>query len=479
MSKDNKNISILNAIASMAQHPMFIYEQGVQNLLLKYNSFVEHISVSDEVAKQAIEKNKKDCQVQFFNASNEIYYGSFAADFQGKIKENSIAVVPVMGAMMRDDYCDMALNFVAGTRSLERTISQLDTNSNVNGIVLHVSTPGGQSMGNESLANVIKNTNTPIVVYFEMMASAGVYAFAGADEIWGAESEAIWGSIGTYITLVDNTKMLESLGYDIKEIYATESTEKNIEFRAALDGNEEPMIEWLDKSNKAFIQHVKKVRPSIKDDGHVSKGKIYSAKEAKKIGAIDGIGSMDHAINRARILGKKKKSSNKSNNNNSSKNILAMSDENQDLTFFEKLFGKKTEAQVTDDLKALKQDLDQSKENAAKFSQQLEVSNAKLEELSAENKTLLEEKAALSTNVEELQAKVQELEAANKTQKEENEKLIAHNKELGGMKSAETPTEKAQDNGNRHAEAQKEQLSPFEMNAQILRQIEERQKENS
>lgn len=467
--KDNKNTATLRAIAYMAQNPMFIYEHGAKSLLLKYQSFLENATISEEIAKQALEKNKKDCSVRLYDAQNEIYEGVFAGDFSGNIKSDSIAVVPVMGAMMRDDYCDMALNFVAGTRSLERTISSLDKNQNINAIVLHVVTPGGQAMGNESLANVIKDSQTPVLVYFEMMASAGVYSFQGADEIYGAESDSLWGSIGTYITLVDNSKMLESLGYDIKEIYATESTQKNIEYREALNGNEEPMIEWLDKSNKDFINHVKRVRPSIQDDGKVFKGKIYSAKEAKKIGAIDGIGSADFVMNRARILGNKykKRKKDKKEKNNLIKNDTVMADDNsnQEKSLWQKIFGSKTENQVEEDFQAIKTELDQSKAISQEQEIKLQERNATIEDLQAKNKDLLEQNESLNAKSEEMQNEIALL-------KEQNEKLVAHNKELGAAQPAATPVDGVQENGKDISQKSNTPLTAQERYNKILSEMD-------
>ena len=439
MSKDNQNKVITSAIAAMARTPMFIDEQGCHSLLLKYTSFVENISISEEVAKSALEKNRQDCSVKFYNAQNSVYQGSFSEDFS-KVKEGSIALVPVMGAMMRDDYCDMSLNFIAGTRSLERTINELNSNSNVEAIVFHVVTPGGQSMGNESLANVIKQTSKPTLVYFEMMASAGVYSFTGVNEIYAAESDSMWGSIGTYMTLYDDTEFLKSIGIDIKSIYASESTEKNKEYRAAIDGDNEPMIEWLDKSNQMFIDHVKASRPSIKDDGLVFKGKIYTAKEAKKIGAIDGINSLEFVINRARKLAKKSKTQSKSMQNGLQNNILKMEAEEKKASFWSSIFGDKDNKQVEGDLTQLKQELDSSNLKNTELQNSLEQKENALEELTANNKELTANLEAAAIEVSELKSKVTELEA-------NNEKLVEHNKELGAATPAATPVDSKQETG--------------------------------
>ncbi len=445
MSDKTTQSAIVSVIKSMAHLPLFIEKHQAQALVMRYDSMRQSGAFDGIVSSK-----ENPIQVQFYNASTNIAYGKFAADFT-KIEKGSIAVVPVMGAMMRDSYCTMSDGFVSGTRDLEATVKALDQNENVDGIVFYINSPGGQADGNESLSRVIASTKTPTVGFFEGMASAAVYAFEGVNELYAAETQSYWGSIGTYITIADDRAFWESMGVNYLEIYAPQSTEKNIEVNEALDGNLEPMKQLLSSLTDSFIKSVKKSRPQLQDDGHVFKGKLYSATDAMKIGAIDGIKNLEYAIERARILGKKAKKQN--SNTNQTTDIMSIENEKK-LSFFEKIFGASTATEAEADLqnvqnstKELQSKFDELQKKFANVSELNATATAEIEKLNEQlnqsallaetnEAKVIEMAATLTAQSELLQSKgFETLEAAL----QELETVFAHNKELGGVKAAETP----------------------------------------
>lgn len=445
--------SIVSTILGMAAKPMFIYKPMAKELLLRYDAMINVVSANEVLTKEHIERTKEKTSISFYSSNSNILKVTKSGRFSD-VEKGSVAVVPVMGAMMRDDYCTLADGNIAGTRTLEKVINQLDTNDNVDGIVLHVNTPGGEAFGNESLSRCIRKSETPIVVFYEMMASAGVFSFQAADEIYAAEKNSMWGSIGTFITLMDDSKFWEEMGVSFKEIYATQSTEKNLEFREALkNDNDEPLIGFLDNLNSTFINEVKKSRPQIKNDGSVFKGKLYNAVEAKKIGAIDGIRDLDHAISRARTLSRKRKKSKKYKSQNQS----YMGAEEKQLNWFQKMFGadataedadKKLEAankavaemqQSNNSLEAKNKELLQQLETLTAVSNEQKTT---IESISKENESLNEKVSTLEGDLRASNEKVVAFEKQVEELTTQNEQLIKHNQELGGTGDAATPVDK-------------------------------------
>lgn len=443
--ENKRNISnIVSIVKGMASLPLFIEKQQAQNLLMRYDAMYQSGAFNGMVATK-----ENPIQVLFYNASTNVSYGKFAADFS-KIEKGSIAVVPVMGAMMRDSYCTFSDGFVSGTRDLEATVKALDENENVDGIVFYINSPGGQADGNESLSRVIASTKTPTVGFFEGMASAAVYAFQGIKELYAAETQSYWGSIGTYISIADDTAFWESMGINYMDIYAPQSTEKNIEFREAINGNQEPMKELLSKLTDSFIKTVKKARPQLQDDGHVFKGKLYSAADALKIGAIDGIKNLEFAIERARILGKKAKKQTTTN-----QNTEIMSAENEEkLSFWDRIFGKATAKEVETDLNKVENSTKELQTKFEALEKEFATAQAAIIEKTSQLDTLNEQLNQSAIEAKTNEAKAVEIENALNAQNEilkakgfENlemfladyETVKAHNIELGGVKAAETP----------------------------------------
>jgi len=457
MSDKTTTTSIKSTIMNMASRPMFIDRQNALNLMLQYNGIIEAVSSAGDFAvKEEIQRQKELSNIKFYSAEKNVVSGKFSNEFE-RVPKNSVAVVPVMGAMMRDSYCTMSDGYISGTRDLERTLTDLDNNENVDGVVLYINTPGGEARGNESLMKVVRSMNKPILGLFEGMASAGVYAFQGVNELYATEKNAYWGSIGTYVTLIDDSEFWKQSGIEFKEIYAEKSTEKNKTYRSALEGDDTPMLEWLGIMNDAFIKDVKSSRPSIKDDGNVFAGKLYTAEQAKKIGAIDGIKNLDFVIQRVRTISKKGKKSKKANQATNQTETIMSTDEKK-LSLWNKFFGTAEASEVEQDIEKTKTDVDNLKNEIVELNSSKESQALKIQELTDENKALTgvvesmtAEKKELSDNLAALEgtefSTVQEL-------ADDHKKVMEHNKEIAAADPAATPINESQT--TTHEEEEKE-----------------------
>jgi signal peptide peptidase SppA len=227
----------------------------------------------------------------------------------------SVAVISLKGVMMKDDqWCGPQ-----GTATIAEYIRKADANPNISSIVLKIDSPGGTVDGTETLAKTIKSTKKPVVAWVDgTMASAAMWAGSACDEIIASGKTDVIGSIGTMMSFADVRPVFEQQGVVFHDILASQSTNKNIEFREALKGNYSPLIEnILDPTNKVFIKAIKENRAGKLDpeNEEVFTGKIYLAEQAKKAGLIDDIGELDFAVSRAqKLAGTKAQNSNSTPN---------------------------------------------------------------------------------------------------------------------------------------------------------------------
>lgn len=225
--------------------------------------------------------------------------------------KGSIAVIDLQGPLMKNDM----MCGPAGTATVASWIKEADNNPNIDGIVLKVDSPGGTVDGTEALAATIKATKKPIVGFVDgMAASAGYWAVSQCDEIIAGGKTAIVGSIGVMSSYTDLKPLMEKAGVKFHEIYASLSTEKNKGYREAREGNYDTSIAELDKINEIFHGSIRTSRPGAKDA--VYNGAHYLAADAKKMGLIDSIGTMDDAI---KAIRKKTQTKTMSKNNNLAK----------------------------------------------------------------------------------------------------------------------------------------------------------------
>jgi protease-4 len=235
------------------------------------------------------------------------------SDFNDAPK-GSIAVVLVNGPILKHDNCGDP-----GSMTRARQIREADSHQNIDAIILDIDSPGGMVDGTQTFADAIAGTEKPIIAFINdgMSASAAYWIAAMCDEVYVSRSTDMVGSIGVYLTLADFSKYYEEAGIKIHEIYAPESSEKNLDYKEAIKGNYKLIEKELSFLAQKFIEAVKSGRGDKINlsKGDPFKGKMYFSEEAISIGLIDGIKSFDKVIERVSELAKTK---NKSNSNNNS-----------------------------------------------------------------------------------------------------------------------------------------------------------------
>jgi protease-4 len=174
-----------------------------------------------------------------------------------------------------------------------------------------VDSPGGQVDGTASFANAIKSFSKPMIGYVDdgMAASAAMWMISAADEVYASLEQDQVGSIGVYTSIADWNAYFEKQGLKVLDIYAPQSTDKNKGYYDALKGNEDLIKEELSVIAANFISAVKQNRGDVTTANQSAwdSGKMFYAKDATKIGLIDGVKSFDQVISKAAWLGKRKK----------------------------------------------------------------------------------------------------------------------------------------------------------------------------
>jgi ClpP class serine protease len=206
----------------------------------------------------------------------------------------SVAVTPVKGAVMKNDYCGSP-----GTQTLRQWMQQADEHPNISAHILYIDSPGGSADGTMDFSEAIKSLNKPVVAFSDgLMASAAYWIGSSARHIMASNTLNEIGSIGTYMTLTDWRGYDEKMGIKEIPVYATKSTEKNIEFRQAIDGNVEPLRKNLiDPFNEAFLASVTRNRRGKGLNKEMTlKGQLHLTAQALEYGLIDSVGTFNDAI---------------------------------------------------------------------------------------------------------------------------------------------------------------------------------------
>lgn len=338
------------------------------------------------------------------------------------LPNGSIAMLTLEGPLMkRGGMCSYGMVDHADL------ITRLSVASNVSGILLNIDSPGGQADGTAMLAQVIKEAGAkkPVIAIIDdgMAASAAMWIASAAKEIYVTQTTDQVGSVGVYTTIADwNTHYQEYFKLPVKDIYAPQSTDKNGDYREALNGNEEPLKEELAVLADQFINTVATNRAGIIKGSEWKTGKMFYAKDAKRIGLIDGIKSFSQVVKRMESLIS-------SSSHQSNKNTMA---------FENTLKAAKAESfTVTDDGFVLQE------ENLNAIEEALGAQNVIAAELATANSAIQTLNATIEANKAEIATHEADLQAAqeqNASQQTRISELEAEVKALGQQSSGRGTT---------------------------------------
>ncbi len=288
--KGNMSYSLLTYIYNSV---WFLEEASQDGLFLLveniYNGNIASIDYSVERAKNRAYVITADSNVNLINEDETLREAS---------QEHSIAVIPIMGAItLQDQRCGPS-----GTATIGKNLMIAAANPNIDSVILSIDSPGGEAHAMFDLTNSIneykQKCKKPIVAYVGSMAASAAYGVAATcNKIVCSDPNTIVGSIGSYVTLLDKKKSLANEGKVIEEIYADDSSEKNLDVREALAGNDKPIKATLKKYNDRFKNIVTTGRPDIQNSKTTDplKGATIFAEDALSMNLIDEIGNMSVA----------------------------------------------------------------------------------------------------------------------------------------------------------------------------------------
>lgn len=190
-----------------------------------------------------------------------------------------------------------------GGDSLAGLIRETAADEGVKGIVLRVNSGGGSMFASEIIRQQlleVKASGIPVVVSMgAVAASGGYYIAADADEIL-ATPATITGSIGVFAAFPTFERLLERAGVHTDGVATT-----NLAGSLRVD---RPLNEELKSALNAGIGHAYGKFIDVVAEGRgmsteeveaVAQGRVWSAGDALSAGLVDGLGSLEQAVQSA------------------------------------------------------------------------------------------------------------------------------------------------------------------------------------
>ncbi len=292
ISKDRKITSEkLNLLAENAS--IHRVEEAVTYKLIDAVKYRDE--VIDILRKKAGIKSSEDLQLQAFEKySKKKFYQD-----QTIVKEDNpnIAVILAEGEISTDG---------DGMTSKEicKLFQDVRKNKTIKTVVFRINSPGGSALASDEIWREVKLTNKVkkvIVSMGDVAASGGYYVAAPATAIF-AEPSTITGSIGVFGVIPYVGKMLTNkLGLTFDR--ASTNKHSIMSLNRKLTDEEIAIIQGeVDEIYLDFLERVAEGRGMTTDQVNtVARGRVWTGRDALRIGLVDKLGGISDAIEYAAI----------------------------------------------------------------------------------------------------------------------------------------------------------------------------------
>lgn len=221
-----------------------------------------------------------------------------------------VAVLSIRGPMMRNPSPFMKTygGFV-GYEDVIQAANDLREDPNVSSVVLSMDTPGGSVNGIEDATNALAQlaASKPLVSHTSgLMCSGGVYLASAANERY-ATRDATVGSIGVICSVLDLSRMLANEGIGVVHIAeppgkAALRIGQPVTAEATAD-----LREGVVEDYQIFRERVSTATGLTNEQIDAMDARVYTGTGAKRAGLVNGVGSLQQAIDRAASLAQTKR----------------------------------------------------------------------------------------------------------------------------------------------------------------------------
>jgi protease-4 len=214
-----------------------------------------------------------------------------------------VALIRIEGAIA---YQTSQLSLLGSTASADDLVQLLDAalkDPLAKAVVLRVNSPGGSAAASEALYLKVRElaASKPVVAYIEEYGTSGAYmAVLPAARILAANSSIV-GSVGVYTSVITYSGLLEKLGVRVYVFKSGELKDVGSSFREPSEEDKRVLQSIVDGIFELFKKRVLAHR-RLANASEVFSGRPFLAEEAVKLGLIDGIGTLDDAVNLAREM---------------------------------------------------------------------------------------------------------------------------------------------------------------------------------
>ncbi len=203
----------------------------------------------------------------------------------------------------------IALIDIEGTlqdgEAVTRLLHNYGKESSVKAIILRINSPGGGVAPAQEIYREIERVrqNKPTVAYLMNVAASGGYYVASAANKIVASPGTLTGSIGVIMQFPNVEELTRKIGVTLKVVKAGKYKDIGSPLRPMSPEEEQMLNQLVEDVHNQFIEDVAKGRRlDAKDVREIADGRIFTGRQAERLGLVDQLGNFQDAVNVAKQL---------------------------------------------------------------------------------------------------------------------------------------------------------------------------------
>ena len=197
---------------------------------------------------------------------------------------------------------------MVGARTVSDLIQAAREDKNVAALVVRIDSPGGSAVASEMIRReleLVRKSGKPVVVSMGDMAASGGYWVSLAADAIVADPMTITGSVGVFGMMPTFEKVLEKYSVGVGGAY-TEWMARAKSTALPLDSRYERILSrTVERTYQDFLKLVSQSRHMpIARVEPLAQGRVYTGRQAHRLGLVDQLGGMATAQKEARRLAK-------------------------------------------------------------------------------------------------------------------------------------------------------------------------------
>jgi len=188
-------------------------------------------------------------------------------------------------------------------RRIMRNLETCKKDPRIKAIVLRINSPGGEVVPCQEIHQQIKGMNKPTVASFGTVAASGGYYIACACDKIIADPGSITGSISVLMEFLNLTELTKKIGVKFEVVKSRKHKDIGSPFREMTEEEKKLLKGVVDDVYEQFVDAVVEGRKLPRNEIlQIADGRIFSGRQAKNLGLVDEIGTLQDAIKEAANL---------------------------------------------------------------------------------------------------------------------------------------------------------------------------------